>query len=111
MGIKKMVKELATKADFDACLSEAGDKLVVIDFTASWCPPCQMIKPKFEEHAAVVADYAILVKVDVDANAETAQACGISCMPTFQAFKGGELKGKLEGASEGGIRDLIAKHK
>ena len=102
-----MVKELATKAEFDACLTEAGDKLVVVDFTASWCPPCQMIKPKFEEHAPVVADYAILVKVDVDANAETAQACGIEAMPTFQFYKNGEKKDQIRGANWDGVKAKI----
>ena len=36
-----------------------------------------MVAPKFAEHAEVVKDYAILVKVDVDDNAETAEACEI----------------------------------
>merc|ERR1711907_35248 len=85
------VKMIETKAEFDKLLADNKDKLVLVDFTATWCPPCQRIAPVF---AQIAAD-AILVKVDVDANAETAQACGISCMPTFQAFKGGELKGKL----------------
>ena len=64
------VEYLATKADFDKCLADAGDKVVAIDFTATWCPPCKMIGPKFE---AMVADYpnCVLKKVDVDANAET----------------------------------------
>ena len=65
-----MAKYLASKADFDDTLK--GDKLVVIDFTASWCPPCQMIAPKYAELATEVEEKAILVKVDVDNNDETA---------------------------------------
>merc|ERR1712100_624957 len=73
------VKMLETKADFDACLKDTGSKLVVVDFTASWCPPCQRIAPVF-----------------------AAKACEISCMPPFQAFKDGKMVDKLEGASEEG---------
>merc|ERR1711912_78548 len=102
-----MVKELKTKAEFDAAMTEAGDKLVVVDFTASWCPPCQMIKPKFEEHAGVVADYAVLVKVDVDENSETSQAVGITCMPTFQFYKGGNKVHEIQGADFEGLKAKI----
>mmetsp|Transcript_1837 Transcript_1837/g.3754 ORF Transcript_1837/g.3754 Transcript_1837/m.3754 type:complete len:108 (+) Transcript_1837:61-384(+) len=95
-----MVKMVEDKEEFDALLvtAAAEDKLVVVDFTATWCPPCRMIAPIFAELATSHPE-AILVKVDVDANAETAEACGISCMPTFQFFKGGEMVDKLEGAS------------
>ena len=99
-----------TKEEFDALI--AGDKPVIVDFTATWCPPCQRIGPVFAAIAeeADMAD-VVFVKVDVDANAKTAEACGISCMPTFQMFKGGSMVDKLEGASEEGIRALIAKNK
>ena len=76
-----MVKELATKDDFDAATK--SDKLCVIDFTATWCPPCQMIKPKFHALADELAGKADLCSLDVDANKEASQAAGITCMPTF----------------------------
>ena len=70
-----MCEYLADKAAFDAAIEEnkSNGKCLVIDFTATWCPPCKMIGPKFEAWAGE-ADYANIVfrKVDVDANKETA---------------------------------------
>merc|ERR1712063_128446 len=107
MGKKDtMVKELKTKAEFDAELAEAGEKLVVVDFTATWCPPCQMIKPKFHELAEKEGE-VVFVAVDVDENAETAEACGITCMPTFLFYKGGERKDELQGANYDGIVEKV----
>ena len=100
-----MVKMLATKAEFDEALKD--DKLVVVDFTASWCPPCQMIAPKFAELAETVKDYAVLVKVDVDENGETSQAAGISCMPTFQFYKGGNKVHEIQGADFDGVKAKV----
>ena len=64
-----MVKQLETKAEFDEALKT--DKLVVVDFTATWCPPCQGITPKFATLADELDGVVVLVKVDVDANSET----------------------------------------
>ncbi|XP_052774702.1 thioredoxin-like [Mya arenaria] len=105
-----MVKFLETKADFDAALSAAAGKLMVVDFTASWCGPCKMIAPVFEglsqEHADV--DF---YKVDVDANADTSESQGISCMPTFKLYKNGEVVDTLEGADKDKLKALIVSNK
>lgn len=105
-----MVATLATKADFVAALKDAGDKLVVVDFTASWCGPCQRIAPVFAKMAEEMTD-VVFVKVDVDENEEVAQDCGISAMPTFQFYKSSEKVGEFSGASEEKIRASIAKLK
>ena len=100
-----MPAQLATKAEFDEALK--SDKLVVVDFTATWCPPCQMIAPKFAALAEELGDSALLVKVDVDENKETSEAAGISCMPTFQFYKGGVKVHEIQGADLEGIKAKI----
>jgi len=53
----------------------------------------------------------IFVKVDVDDNEEVAQLCGISAMPTFQAYKGGKKLAEMTGADVTKLKEMVAKHK
>ena len=101
------MKTLATKVEFQNTLDAAGDKLVVVDFTATWCGPCQRIVPVFEKLATEMED-VLFVKVDVDENEETARACEITAMPTFQFYIKGERIRQITGASEENIRKAIA---
>merc|ERR1712072_841399 len=76
--------------EFDTTVKD--NKIVIVDFTATWCPPCQRIGPVFVSisEEADMSD-VVFVKVDVDANKEAAEAAGITCMPTFQLFKDGTM--------------------
>ena len=107
-----MVEYLADLDAYNGAVeaTKNGGKVMIVDFTATWCPPCQMIGPKFEAMASDFGD-VLFRKVDVDANSAAAQAAGIQCMPTFKIYKDGAEVGKLEGASEQGIKDLINQHK
>ena len=99
---------IKTLADFEAL--KKGSKPLVVDFTASWCPPCKRIGPIFE---AKVAEYPELVmkKCDVDEASEVAQAVGIRSMPTFMVFKGGEQVDEMSGANEQGLIEMLNKAK
>jgi len=106
-----MVHEIAEMSEFTTKVIEgSSNKLVVVDFWATWCPPCVMIGPKF----AALADLETSVdfyKVDVDKSDEICSAAQISCMPTFLFYKNGEVVDRLEGASEPRLKELVAKHK
>jgi len=106
------VEEPATLADMDALVIQAGsqDKLIVIDFHATWCGPCKMIAPVFKELSESIAD-VMFVKVDVDENPDTAAKYSVSAMPTFIFIKGGEVVERLMGANPARLQELINEHK
>ncbi|KAJ8588408.1 thioredoxin-like protein, partial [Rhizopogon salebrosus TDB-379] len=81
--------------------------LQVIDFTATQCPPCQMIKPIFE---ALSKEHTHLnfIKVDVDEKVqEITQSYSIKTMPTFVFMKGGKEVHRLEGANPAALKSAI----
>lgn len=57
------------------------DKVTIVDFTAQWCGPCQMIKPFFEKYSDEYTNIQFL-KVDVDELSELTDKIGINAMPT-----------------------------
>ncbi|XP_040216481.1 thioredoxin-like [Rana temporaria] len=105
-----MVKQIESVADFKAFLASAGDKLVVVDFTAVWCGPCRRIAPIFEELCKTHAD-VFFCKVDVDDVADLSESCGIHAMPTFQFYKNKEKIEEFSGADDGKLKATIARLK
>ncbi|CAJ1086011.1 thioredoxin-like [Xyrichtys novacula] len=94
-----MVKYVESLDEFNQILKDAGDKLVVVDFTASWCGPCQRIAPKFEAESKDPANgNVIFLKVDVDEAADVAESCKITAMPTFVFYKNGVIVHRFSGS-------------
>ena len=105
------MRVLADKAEYDACLADCATRgrLLVVDFTATWCGPCQRIAPVFEALAKEFPQVTF-VKVDVDENQETAQACQVSAMPTFKGYQAKSEVFSIRGADEATLRAEISKN-
>jgi thioredoxin 1 len=72
--------------------------VVLVDFYADWCGPCQMLEPVVETIAADTA--ATVVKVDVDANQRLASEYGVRGVPTLVLFADGEPAERLVGMQD-----------
>lgn len=90
-----MAKEITDKNFSELVLN--SDKPVLVDFWAVWCGPCRMIAPVVEELSNDFDGKAIIGKMDVDANPNTAMEYGIRSIPTLLIFKGGQVVDKVVG--------------
>ena len=74
-----------------------SDKLVLIDFWASWCGPCRMVGPIIDEIAAERPDVKVC-KVNVDEEPELASEFHIMSIPTLVVMKDGQVLRQSMGA-------------
>lgn len=85
-----------TTASFDQEVLQAG-QTVLVDFYADWCGPCKMMGPVVEELAGEQPNVKVC-KINIDEEMAVAQKYGVMSIPTFIAFKNGEVSGKQIGA-------------
>ena len=77
---------------------EEQDKLVMVDFGASWCPPCRALAPIVDELAAEYQGRVVIGTLDTDANQQTAARFGVRGLPTLLFFRKGEVVDAVVGA-------------
>lgn len=75
----------------------ASEKLVMVDYTATWCGPCKVVAPTIDRLATEYSDRVTVVKVDIDENRESAKNYGIKSIPAVLVFKDGEIVENLFG--------------
>lgn len=77
----------------------ATDKLVMVDFWATWCGPCRAIAPVVEELANEYEGRAVIAKCNVDECQDIPTQYGIRNIPTLLFFKNGQLVDRMVGAA------------
>jgi thioredoxin 1 len=75
-----------------------GDKPVLVDFWAEWCPPCKMIVPILEQIEAEYGDRLTIAKLNGDDHPEIASRYGVMGFPTLNLFRDGEVVQQIRGA-------------
>jgi thioredoxin 1 len=70
---------------------------VIVDFTASWCPPCRALAPVFEKLSQTYVGKLRFARMDTDENLQTPVQVGIQGMPTLVLFANGQPVGGLIG--------------
>ena len=82
-----------------------SNKMVLVDFHATWCGPCKMLSPIIARVAKKVGDSVRIVKIDVDKNQPLAGTLGVRGVPTLILYKEGKQVWRQSGVVQ--ERELV----
>jgi thioredoxin 1 len=98
-----------TDQNFDQTINT--NKTVLVDFWATWCGPCRALAPTIVELATEYSGKALIGKLDVDQNPETAEKFQVFSIPTMILFKDGKEVDRLVGlCPKNKIAEALSKH-
>lgn len=88
-----------------------SDQLVLVDFFATWCGPCQALAPVLKDVKSELGAQVSIVKMDVDKNQELASQYQVRGVPTLLLFKNGKQVWRQSGVpSKNDLIQLIKQH-
>ena len=71
----------------------------VIDMFATWCGPCKVMAPAFDQAGEALSGQATFAKVNIDDDGDIARKYAVQMVPTILIFKDGDLKDRMVGVS------------
>ena len=97
--LEESVVEIQDEEEWYDQIDEANrtNKLVVVEFTATWCGPSRFIAPVFADLASKFPD-VVFLKVDIDKMGPLSEGFGVTGAPEFYFMRGGEVTGRVNGA-------------
>lgn len=104
------VEYVRSMSEFQGIVNGSPNKLVVVDFTATWCGPCRAIAPHYESLSQRYQNRSRFLKVDVDEAQDIAQFCSVSAMPTFHFYLDGKKVAHFSGADPNMLDRTVEQH-
>ncbi|MBL1409561.1 thioredoxin family protein [Sphingobacterium faecale] len=83
-----------------------SNKTVMVQYAASWCGNCRIMKPKFKKLATDNENITFII-VDAEKNPESRKLANVNNLPTFAAFKDGKLVNQVQTNKIEGLIDLL----
>jgi thiol-disulfide isomerase/thioredoxin len=99
-----MVQEL-TEDNLETIVN--GNDKVVVQYSATWCGNCRIMKPKFKKLASE-NDNASFIIVDAEKFPQSRKLADVSNLPTFATFVGGEKKNQVQTNKFDVLKELVA---
>ncbi len=108
-----LVVEVGSTAEMDTVLGAAGDSLVIVDYSTTWCGPCKVIAPVYEELSDQFTD-VVFVKVMGDATSDSGELMkreNVRAVPAFHFWKGSKRVHEFTGAKKDALLEGIEQYK